>query len=77
MNNEKIEEKVINVLEQLLPVEKLSMDDDFFELGGNSLLLLQFLSSISNELGIKVQFQDAFTHSKIKQLVKLVESNSQ
>ncbi|MBF7105139.1 acyl carrier protein (plasmid) [Pediococcus pentosaceus] len=76
MNNPKVEEKALNILEQLLPVEKLSMDDDFFELGGNSLLLLQFVSSISSEFGVKVQFQDAFAHSKIKQLVKLTKSNS-
>jgi len=51
---------------------EVSLDDDFFSLGGHSLLLLQVQKKISESLGITISLMDMFTNSSLRALCNLL-----
>jgi len=51
---------------------KVGVEDDFFWLGGDSIISLQVVSRIRQQLNIRVGVKDVFTHRKISALYKEV-----
>ena len=56
-----IEEEVAAIWGQLLPVERVGIQDNFFEMGGHSLLATQLISRLRSSFGIEVPFRCLFT----------------
>ncbi len=54
------EERVVTIWERLLRKEGIGIHDDFFELGGNSLLAMKFLAQARRELRIHASVRDLF-----------------
>jgi phthiocerol/phenolphthiocerol synthesis type-I polyketide synthase E len=50
-----------------------SVDDDFFALGGDSLLLVEVLEQIESALGIEVPLPDLFVDPSLGHLLELCE----
>jgi thioesterase domain-containing protein/acyl carrier protein len=48
------ERSVVAVLEEVLGINPIGVDDDFFDLGGDSLTALQVVTRVSEEFGIDV-----------------------
>ncbi|MFI5993961.1 phosphopantetheine-binding protein [Streptomyces sp. NPDC051362] len=63
-------EVVFEVWCELLEVPSASEDDDFFSLGGNSLLALQLVSQLEERLGIDVPLDTLFTEGTLGALLK-------
>lgn len=72
-----IEQKLVQIWQQILNLEKVSIEDNFFELGGNSLLLMQILNEIATELTTQVSVTDLFQYPTIKALATYLNSNQQ
>ena len=62
------EREMAALLERLLGVDRLGRDDDFFELGGDSLLGTQFVSNINRSLGTRLTLRDLFEQPRIAAL---------
>jgi amino acid adenylation domain-containing protein/thioester reductase-like protein len=62
----KTEEKLVEIWKELLKLEKISTDDSFFDLGGNSILTVRMLSAIKRSLGADVKLAQMFTNPTIK-----------
>lgn len=62
--------RLLAIYEQVLGVSGIGPDDDFFALGGDSLLAAQTLARLRTGLGITggVQLQDVFTHPTVARL---------
>lgn len=58
---------------EVLHLEELSLEDDFFRLGGHSLMATRVISIIEKEFGIRLIFKDIFTFATVKALAKGVE----
>ena len=69
-----IEETMQAIWAQALKKEPadISRDDNFFQLGGHSLLVTVLLSKIQRELGAKIPFTDVFKNPTIEALARLV-----
>jgi hypothetical protein len=75
-----IEQIIASVWQELLGVEKVGVNDNFFDLGGNSLLLTKTYSEFKNRLPNKVQcfsLIDLFNYSTIKSLSQHLSQNEQ
>jgi amino acid adenylation domain-containing protein len=59
---------------ELLGVPVTSPDDDFFELGGDSLLATQLVARLDAEYGVDVPMREVFDASTIREVASLVES---
>ena len=65
-----------NLMQQVLDVTPVGIMDDFFDLGGDSLKAIEFVSEAHNE-GIYINLQDIYNHPTIKQLWDAIEQGEQ
>lgn len=74
-----LERTVCNLLSDLLKVDQVGLLDDFFSLGGDSLLAIQFITE-AHVKGIEIPLQKIFDHPVVKDLcesLSVVESQVQ
>ena len=57
------EAALVKVFAELLGVEKIGVDDDFFALGGNSLIATRAVARVNADLGAAVEVRDFFDAS--------------
>jgi len=70
------EEKILKLWKRILEKEDISIYDDFFVLGGNSLKAGQLLMSLQEEIGLDVLFEELYGIRTIKGLSELIKHNS-
>ncbi len=68
-----IEIAVIAIAEQLLNIERIGTNHNFFALGGHSMLATQLLSRIRDHLDVDATLKDIFEASDFQQLALRVE----
>ncbi|QIS10007.1 non-ribosomal peptide synthetase [Nocardia arthritidis] len=61
---------------ELLGVDRVGIDDDFFDLGGHSLLAIRLASRIKAKLGIPVPVRTVFQHSIVADLAAEIRSGA-
>ncbi|MCZ4521275.1 non-ribosomal peptide synthase/polyketide synthase [Rhodococcus ruber] len=69
-----VEEVVSDVFADVLGVERIGLDDDFFALGGNSLVATRLVARISSALGKRVGVRDLFEAPSVESLSARIES---
>jgi acyl carrier protein len=67
----KVRQAIAEVLQ--LPINMVSPETDFFDIGGNSLSAGRLLSLLRRNLHIRIPVQELFTSSKVRELTKLAE----
>lgn len=68
--------KLIEILKNILQTENISIDDDFLELGGDSLSAITLSSYIQREFKVQIYVKDILDSSKISDLSDLIANNS-
>jgi len=63
-----IELSLIAIWQSFLQIDRIGVDEDFFALGGNSLLGAQLLSEINHAHDVLLEIGDLFEHSTIRTL---------
>ncbi|WP_212004673.1 non-ribosomal peptide synthetase/type I polyketide synthase [Chitinophaga sp. HK235] len=63
------EYQVAQIFAELLGLEQISLHDDFFKIGGNSILAIRASHKISKLLGKEIKVTDVFKHRTIAQLL--------
>jgi acyl carrier protein len=64
-----MEEKLANLWANLLEVEHVGLDDNFFDLGGHSMLALQLRAAMQTQLGVELSVVELFSHASIRALM--------
>lgn len=67
------EELVAAIFAELLGVEKIGVYEDFFELGGNSLLAIKAMARIRTQLDVDVPVRGLFTYATVAELAGEIE----
>jgi phthiocerol/phenolphthiocerol synthesis type-I polyketide synthase E len=65
-----VEKQILTVWREVLGIEKIGIDDSFFELGGNSLIALRIVSRMQKRLSINVGVLSLFECPTIRTLAK-------
>ncbi|PWD41140.1 non-ribosomal peptide synthetase, partial [Gordonia paraffinivorans] len=66
------EETVAKLFADLLGVERVSVVESFFDLGGNSLAAMRLVARVSDALGVQVSVRDVFDAPSVRELVVAV-----
>ncbi len=61
-----VEERIAAVWREVLGVEKVGVNDNFFDVGGHSLLLVRLHSRLQEELGREISLMELFNHPNIR-----------
>ncbi|WP_433256781.1 non-ribosomal peptide synthetase [Streptosporangium sp. CA-135522] len=67
------EELVAEVFAELLGVEKVGAEDDFFELGGNSLLAIRAIAKIRGQIEVDIPVRGLFSYATVADLAAEIE----
>lgn len=68
------EKLLVRILSEILDVTNISTEVTFFELGGNSLLLMQFYRKIQKIFTDKIKVTDIFSYPTIAELALYIDS---
>jgi len=66
------ENKILNIWKSILKIPHLSINDDFFELGGNSLQAIQLVNQIKNEVRIDFNLSQLLENPTIQLQSKVI-----
>ena len=67
-----LEKKLASIFAATLGLPSIGMDDGFFDMGGHSLLTLQLLSSVREELGVELPLASLFTAGTVAEFSRMV-----
>jgi amino acid adenylation domain-containing protein len=70
------EEKIYKIWWDVLKTEEILPTDNFFEIGGNSLLAISVTNRIEEKLNLRINFKDIRDYPTITGLSKLLENNT-
>ena len=70
------EHKLAKIWEDLLCISPISIDDNFFEIGGDSLLALKMQMQLLKE-NINITYSEIFKYNTINKLAMLIDKNSE
>jgi acyl carrier protein len=71
--NSKMEESVAQIVSGLLRVPEVGADDDFFLIGGHSLLGTQLIARIHEVFGVEVPLRTLFEQPTVRSLAVVIE----
>ncbi|AGF54203.1 thioester reductase-like protein [Clostridium saccharoperbutylacetonicum] len=66
--------KMIKIWKETLKVQSVGINDDFYDIGGNSILVSKLLFKIANTFNVNVSFQDILNATTIEKLTNLIEN---
>lgn len=69
----KTQEKLVALYEEILGVSLVSIDDSFFEIGGQSIKAITLTNRIYREIAIKVVATDIFNYPTVRELAKVID----
>jgi amino acid adenylation domain-containing protein len=69
-----LEEQIASTWAQVLGRERVGLQDDFFDLGGDSLLSVQILSALRQRYGVRISVRDFFANPTVEGLTAQTES---
>lgn len=69
-----VEQQVATIWQTLLSVPQVSMDDHFFELGGNSLLVTQFISRVRDHFAVELPLNSLFAAPTVAGLADHIQA---
>ncbi|MCT2347486.1 amino acid adenylation domain-containing protein [Niallia taxi] len=68
------QKELVGIWKNILGVESIGIQDNFFDLGGHSLKATILISEIHKDLGIELPLKEVFMNPTIKELSKSLES---
>lgn len=74
--NTDIETKLVEVWQDVFNVNKIGINDNFFSLGGNSLLATQVVTKIKNKLKMDIPLKIIFEKNTIKEISDYITNRS-
>ncbi|MQL47570.1 amino acid adenylation domain-containing protein [Photorhabdus khanii] len=69
-----LEVKICQLLSQHLKLERVGIFDDFFQLGGNSILAVRLVAAMNDSLNIAVELSDIFLGRNVFGIAKMLQN---
>ena len=68
--------KLITIWKKLLEIDKIGVQDNFFDLGGHSLKVISLIFQIKKELGAEISIKDVFAKPTIELISELIDETT-
>ena len=67
------QKKILSIFQDVLKIKNIGMTDNFFDIGGNSLLAIAVFSKIEAAFNIQLSLRIFFDGPRIKDLAEIVD----
>ncbi len=71
-----IEVKLNKIWKEVLELQSVDVEDDFFDIGGNSLKALRLIDSINKIFSVKIKFKEFMQNRSIRQMSMVLEHSN-
>lgn len=71
----KNDEILVDIWKKILNIESISIDDNFFEIGGHSILAAQVFTEFENKTGIKIPLATLFKFQTVREIVDSINTD--
>jgi len=71
-----LERKLAAIWAEVLQVERVGLQDNFFDLGGHSLLIVQVIGRVREQLGVDLSLNELFEQATLADFSQVVERKS-
>ncbi|MET8625854.1 non-ribosomal peptide synthetase [Kitasatospora sp. NPDC004669] len=69
-----VEAALLEIWQKIFAPLGIGLDDDFFELGGDSLSVMDLVSGVEERLGVQLDNSDPYTGRTIRSLARIIEN---
>jgi amino acid adenylation domain-containing protein len=69
------EATLLRIWRELIGVEDLGVQDNFFDVGGHSLLAVQLMARVYDAWGVKLPLASLFAHGSVEQMAALIRTS--
>ncbi|MCK4258180.1 MAG: amino acid adenylation domain-containing protein [Halanaerobiales bacterium] len=73
---DELQEKLVAIWEDILGLEQVGIDDNFFEIGGHSLKATTFISELYKEHNIELPLNEVFKRPTIRELSQVIREQA-
>jgi len=70
-----VEETLVSVWKELLGIAELGVEDNFFDLGGHSLLVTRLMSRVRDAFSVDIPLRPLYEQPTIAKLAELIEQS--
>ncbi|MCP5049095.1 MAG: amino acid adenylation domain-containing protein, partial [bacterium] len=70
-----VEEKLVSIWQEILNVDRIGINDDFFNLGGHSIKVIRLTGYIKRDFNVDFSLQAVFKHTTIKAQARFISSS--
>lgn len=70
------EEALINIWQNILNIERIGIDDNFFDLGGTSLMVIRTINQINNKTGASLRMAGLYQWPTVRQLAHQITTKA-
>jgi acyl carrier protein len=71
-----LEKALVTIWQEVLGLEAVGVNDNFFDLGGHSLALLQIKAKIQSRIGKEVSLTELFTYPTVSALSRVINEQA-
>lgn len=72
-----LEVEILDIFKAVFKNEKYSINSNFFEMGGDSLIAVKMLTLIKSKLGYELKISDIFNNVTVEKLANIIYKNNQ
>lgn len=72
-----IQETLCKIWQEVLHIDEIGIEDNFFNLGGDSVLAVQIVANITKTLSVSLPITEIFCHPNINELASIIFENQQ
>ncbi len=70
MNDHELTERILDLWKEVLGVDDIEPDEDFFDAGGDSISAIRMLPELERRLGVEASVALIFDHSTAEELAR-------
>ena len=71
-----VEDTVLNIYKKFLEIEYIQLDDDFYDVGGDSLSAVEIVSEIRDVLRVTISIDDFMTMETPREVISFIKKNN-
>lgn len=72
---DEVEMRLLATVRELLPHAHVDVDDDIFNVGGNSMTAMRLVSQVRSQFKVKIAMRKVFDQRTVRQLAEIVRAN--